>query len=304
MLTNPHPARNYLLSEWLAEALTLMSVKPSTLASYESLSRLLVRGLGDQSIQAIGTLDVQRFIVSSARTLSASRVRQSYIVLSKALGMAVAYGMLDTSPCISISLPRLPHREMRYLDLNEVRALASACGRHETLVLFLALTGLRWGEAAALRHGDIDGNKVYVRRAQLELAGRITYGTPKSHSQRTLYLPASLGLGSGSNSALVFTSSQGGPMRHGNFRQRTWLRATDAVGKSGLRVHDLRHTAVSLLIQAGVHPKVIRRLMGHSSVSITMDTYGHLIGNQLQQASHALDALWASSAALETDDDT
>jgi integrase len=295
---------NYCLSAWLSNALDLMTVKPKTLASYESLSRLLVARLGDRPIADLSTLDVQRYVTTAGRELSASRVRQSYVVLQRSLAMAVTYGYLRANPCVSVSLPRLARREMRYLTASEVEALAASCEGYETLVRFLAYTGVRWGEACALRFGDIDGNRVYVRRTQVDIAGTLTCGTPKGNSERTVFLPSVLRLSSGRPDGLVFTTALGKPVRAANFRNRVWLPALQYIGKPDLRVHDLRHTAVALLIQAGVHPKVIQRLMGHSSVAITMDTYGHLIGNQLEQASHALDELLAGSDRIKMDDHT
>jgi integrase len=159
--------------------------------------------------------------------------------------------------------------------------------------------GLRWGEAAALRHGDVQGTAVYVRRTQVDVNGHLSYGSPKSHAQRTVYLPTSLTLPTGLPESLVFKSPRGSALRCQNFARNVWKPATASVGRMNLRVHDLRHTAVSLLIQAGVHPKVIQRLMRHASVTITMDRYGHLIGNQLEQASHALDTLLAASRSIQ-----
>ena len=291
-------AFKYSLSEWLSEALTLVTVEPKTHAGYESLARFLLAGLGDVPLDSITTLDVQRFVSRSA--VSASRTRQAYRLLTQVLNMAVAYEVLER-PLGKVQLPRMPRRDVQCLSLAEIDSLATAAGRYGRLVKFLAFTGLRWGEAAALTHGDIHGSTVYVRRTQVDVNGHLSYGSPKSHAQRTVYLPSSFVLPPGPADALVYTSPHGCSLRCQNFARNVWKPATASVGRPSLRVHDLRHTAVSLLIQAGVHPKVIQRLMGHSSVTITMDTYGHLIGNQLEQASHALDALLASS---KTDDDT
>jgi integrase len=280
------------LSVWLSEALTLMSVKPKTLAGYQSLSRLLVSSLGDVPLDSIKTLDVQRFVSTSS--LSASRTRQAYRLLHQVMDMAVTYEVMDKNPCVRIRLPRMPKKEIVCLTVKDIDRLAEAADQHGGyghFIRFMAYTGLRWGEAAALQHKHIDGNKVYVRRNQVDINGVLSYGSPKSHSERMVFLPASFTLPTGAPDEHVFKSPQGKALRSTNFARNVWHPATEAIGRPDLRVHDLRHTACSLLIQANVHPKVIQRLMGHSSITVTMDTYGHLIGNALEEASIALDGL-------------
>jgi integrase len=149
----------------------------------------------------------------------------------------------------------MPKRDVQCLDPSEVDALATAAGRYGHLIKFLAYTGLRRSEAAALRHGDVQGTAVYVRRTQVDVNGHLSYGSPKSHAQRTIYLPTSFTLPTGSPESLVLTSPRGRALRCQNFARNAWKPATASVGGMNLRVHDLRQTAVSLLIQAGVHPR-------------------------------------------------
>ncbi len=97
--------------------------------------------------------------------------------------------------------------------------------------------------------------------------------------------------------ALVFTSPEGQPLRNSNFRRRVWHRAVaDAGLPDGLRIHDLRHTCASLLIAQGAHPKAVQVHLGHSSISVTMDRYGHLFPSDMEALASALDA--ARSRAL------
>jgi hypothetical protein len=129
-------------SEWLSEAMALMSVKPKTLAGYESLSRFLVAGLGDVPLDSISTMDVQRFVSQS--TVSASRTRQAYRLLSQSISMAVTYEVLD-KPLGKVRLPRMPKRDVQCLDPSEVDALATAAGRYGHLIKFVAYTGAALG---------------------------------------------------------------------------------------------------------------------------------------------------------------
>ena len=92
--------------------------------------------------------------------------------------------------------------------------------------------------------------------------------------------------------ALVFTSPEGRPLRNSNFRRQVWYEAVAAAGlPEGLRVHDLRHTCSSLLIAQGAHPKAIQVHLGHSSIMVTMDRYGHLFPSDMDALAVALNTL-------------
>jgi integrase len=137
------------------------------------------------------------------------------------------------------------------LDHVQVAALAAQAGSYGIFIRTLAYTGLRWGEATALRVRDVDINRrrLDVRRAYSTISGALIEGTPKSHQQRTVPLPKKLceelaahidGLGPDDH---VFTTASGTPVRTTNFRRRTWLPAVAATGLHGLTPHGLRHTA-------------------------------------------------------------
>lgn len=91
--------------------------------------------------------------------------------------------------------------------------------------------------------------------------------------------------------ALVFTSPQGQPLRYSNFRRRQWTPAVERAGLSDLEIHELRHTAASLMINQGADPKLIQTQLGHSSISITYDFYGHLFPDRLDELASRLDEL-------------
>jgi integrase len=98
---------------------------------------------------------------------------------------------------------------------------------------------------------------------------------------------------------LVFTAAGGGPLRRTNWRRRVWI---PALRKTGIgaplpRPHDLRHTAASLAIQAGAHPKSIQSMLGHSSITMTLDRYGHLFPSLADGLANTLDAQFRAAAA-------
>jgi integrase len=124
-----------------------------------------------------------------------------------------------------------------------------------------------------------------VAEIATEVRGKVVFGPPKTNaSKRTLSLPAFLvteietHLEQYSTSPdLVFAGRDGGPLRRNNFRRRVWIPAVEAAGLSPLRFHDLRHSAAGLMIAQNTHPKLIQSRLGHSSITVTMDTYGHLL---------------------------
>jgi integrase len=101
--------------------------------------------------------------------------------------------------------------------------------------------------------------------------------------------------GPGDPEAFVFTAPQGGPLRLPAFRARVWRPAVIAAGLDGLRIHDLRHTAVALWIAVGANPKEVSARAGHSSVSFTLDRYGHLYPEADTALRDRLDTLYGSS---------
>ena len=131
------------------------------------------------------------------------------------------------------------------------------------------------------------------------------FGPTKNYRNRTIVLPGFLrdmlndhlvnhtapGL-----DGLLFTADNGAPLRNSNFNRRVWQSVVAACGLSeDLRMHDLRHTAVALLISQGAHPEAIKRYRGHSSIAVTMDIYGHLVPTDAEDRADKLDALWRDS---------
>jgi integrase len=94
--------------------------------------------------------------------------------------------------------------------------------------------------------------------------------------------------------ALVFTSPEGGPLQLSNFRRRVWYPAILGTELQGVKIHELRHTSASILINQGLHPKIVQQHLGHSSIVVTMDRYGHLYPSDTERVEDALDAAFES----------
>ncbi len=238
--------------------------------------------------------------------LGPSGIRQSVFVMSAALDHAVRSGRIRSNPARGLGLPRPKRRDYVFLTHGQVLTLADEAGRWRLLILVLAYTGLRWGEATALRVCDIDFDRrrVDVRRAFSDVGGRVVLGTPKSHQSRTVPLPRFVavelaGAVDGKRpDDLVFTMPGGSVMRLSNWRRATFVPARTRAGLSDrFRIHDLRHTAASLMIQAGYPPKMLQEIMGHASITTTLDLYGHLYPGEMDRYADRLD-----EAASEADD--
>ena len=232
---------------------------------------------------------------------------QIHRVLSQVLGSAVKDGRLVRNVAEGIALPRVRSKERRYLTHEQVSDLAAACAAvpvskyasttetdraaHRLLVLFLACTGLRWGELAGLRAG---------RRSSRRTSSSMVMSCqsdPKNHERREVPVPRFLvdelaaHLAGKPPDAIVFGGEKAGaPMRSRTFQRAVFDEASAAVGLEGLTPHALRHTAASLAIAAGADVKVVQQMLGHKSATMTLDLYGHLFPDRLDTVADAMDA--------------
>ena len=296
------PARGCITFGDYAEAWleSRADLKPKTRHQYQWLLRLHIlptwRAVPLAKVTFEGLTEwVAKLTVSG---LGPSAIRQSVFVMSAALDHAVRSGRIRANPARGLKLPRPQRRDHVFLTHSQVHSLASASGPWGVLVLLLAYTALRWGEATALRVCDIDldRRRIDVRRAHADVGGHIVLGTPKSHQARTVPIPRFLarelsGLMTGKNlDDLVFTTSGGHILRLPNWRREAFLPARTRAGISPrFRVHDLRHTAASLMIQAGYPPKMLQEIMGHASITTTLDLYGHLYPGEMDRYAARLD---------------
>jgi integrase len=241
-----------------------------------------------------------------SRPLSAARKKQIYRVLCSILDLAVEDGRLPRNPAKSASgstkgmTPKAStHRTHRYLSHKQLHAVADSIHPDSrALLLVLGYAGLRWGEATALRVQDIDllRSRLNVRQAASDVAGVLTYTTPKNHATRTVPMPAFLRaeleplLDGKSMTDLLFTAPQGGAWRNANFRSRRFDKAVAAAGLQSLTPHELRHTAASLAVQAGANVKAIQRMLGHQSAAMTLDVYADLFDSDLESVATRLDS--------------
>ena len=214
------------------------------------------------------------------------------------LKFAVKVKHLATNVAEGSELPRLPEAEQRYLSHEQLHRVAVACGRHRTFIFVLGYCGLRFGEAAALRvaDGDVEARRIRVRRSVTYVTGTgLVEGPPKNHSARTVPVPAFIArllateLGDRDGDELAFPPPRGGYLAIENMRY-PFAKAVAAVGCAGVRLHDLRHTCASLAISGGANVKVVQRLLGHKTATLTLDRYGHVFPDDLDAVADAFDS--------------
>ena len=244
-------------------------------------------------------------------------------MLRLVLQEALRADAIRRNPADGLRVPRGERHEMVFLTVAEVFALAEEVANpprpasHQLqrwpsfglLVRFAAFSGLRAGEIAALRVGRIavDGTWVEVAESAEEVHGRLVYGPPKTYTRRRVDLPSALALELAEHRisrppdphAFLFTAPTGGPLRHSNFYRRFFK---PAVPRAGLdertRFHDLRHTAAALMIAQGAHLLVVKERLGHSTIAVTADRYGHLYPSLSARLTTQLDAAYLGG--LET----
>lgn len=252
---------------------------------------------------------VGRVIAGGCSPSTASRYLAAFRSL---LAFAVDDGRVSVNAAAKVKAPTAGRvkREGEFLTLDEVDALVEAAtSQYADLIRVLALAGLRWSELAGLQvrdRVDAPGPGLRLQRAVMASSDRggLFEDTLKTKRSRTVPLVASLvpivdAWAEGkSPDAWLFNAPRGGPLSEANWKRSVgWSKATTAIGRPTLRVHDLRHTCASVWLGAGADRKVVQRILGHASAAMTMDLYGHLIDQNLWDAAERVGDLVSDGVA-------
>ena len=312
------------LAEWLdtwLKDIVALDKKPSTHTNYKTIAEMHLKpDLGRIRLDKLTRGDVQRLISKKARTdLAARTVRLIHRVLHCALNRAVKLKMIAINPASDLVLPRIEHTAMATVSPEQVFQLQST-NLFETepmfpCVLLMVYTGLRRGEALALRWPDIDLHRgtVTVQREIVKAAGGTVYQSPKTKRSNRL-VPFGDALKSillahkqrqddfikktkdYIDEGLVFARETGKPYYPDSMR-KILHRILRKAGIPAVRVHDLRHTCATLLMLSGVHSKVVQEMLGHSNISVTLDTYSHTLPSMRSEAADSINDFIAESKA-------
>lgn len=292
-----------------------VGLKPKTRASYDSLWKCMVEAeWGNRPIAGITRPAVKIWISTSksitGKTVSASRMKQSFVLLKLVLDHAVDMNLINRNPVQSGSrswksiLPRDEvRRQKRALEKEELVALANNAGDYRHLILVAGLLGIRWAELVALAPEDFDfkNKTISVNKSLSEISGHFELVTPKSGKVRVLPLLNILEKElktlclSTTEGQPIFTSPKGGKLRHSNFMRRIFTPALKKAGLEKITFHELRDTAISQAIGSGADVLAVSRIAGHANPSITLNVYGHLLNDSMGSIKRALDVHYAKA---------
>lgn len=323
------PVRAWM-AHWRATTLAASDRKPATRALYENLSRLHLEPepFGATRLDKLKPSDVEKLILAlraktkpgrkdadgnesdPVRALSDSTIRSAYTVLRAALDGAVRDGLLARNPAAAVKRPGVERAEAKHLDQGDVTKLLAAAegSRYYPALVLIAATGLRRGEVLALAWDrvDLDAKVLKVAATIGRIGGELVISAPKTErSRRTVPLSTAVvellrkqkaaqaaeRLRAGDqwrDSGLVFTTELGRPVDPRNLLRVVEVAAKAAGVKTDL--HTIRHSAAVAWLEAGVHIKAVADLLGHSSVAITGDIYGHTSDDTARAAVDKLSA--------------
>lgn len=272
----------------------LSRLKPSSQKAMETSWRLHVEPRwGGRAVSSIQSSEIEDWITELAeKPLGAQSIRRAVAVLSSILAIPHRDGVIRFIPTKDVELPKNPKKPVRYLTHEQVELLSN-CSSQSALTLFLAYTGLRWGEASALRvkHLDFVRSRINVEDNLVVVGGKYITGTPKSGSSREVPMPLFMvetlrELCAGRKRDAYIWGDGVAPLTYPNGDERWFgsaVKRAQAIDHSfpTITPHDLRHAAASLAVQAGANPKVVQRMLGHASAAMTLDIYADLFNDDL-----------------------
>ena len=289
-------------------------VEASTLTNYASIAKVhILPSLGHKKLVELNVNDVDRLLsLKRDDGLAPSTVRRIRLVLAQCLNQAIRWGLLFRNVAVLSHAPKASRPEGRTLTPDQARHfLATLKGhRHEALFALMLSTGLRRGEALGLMWSDLDRDSGVIRVSrQLKRGahGLVTSDTKTFRSRRAVNLPRTMMrtllehevaqrrerarlADKWTDSDFIFTTTRGTPLDPRNF-YREFRKICDQAGLGPWHPHELRHSAASLMLAQGVKLHVVSQVLGHSSIRITSDVYGHLLEPDREQAALALGAL-------------
>lgn len=307
-----------LLSDYLDEWLggVELARRQATHSRYELCVRLQI----NPHIGGVRLKDLaQKHVVLLLATLKNSKnkrkkpvsdrmLQMTHDVLNRALRAALKQRLIERNPCDNVPRPQGKDETVRTWTQEQTQRFLAASRSHRLHALFFTAltTGMRQGELFALQwpQVDLDAGTIQVTHGNTEVTGepeRVELKTKRS--RRRIDLDATtvavldahrkrVAKEQGKIVPWVFCDVDGGPLRRSNLIRQEMRPLMKLAQVPQLRFHDMRHTAATLMLLQGVHPKVVQERLGHANIATTMDTYSHVLPGMQREAAERMDALW------------
>lgn len=290
------------------------TVKENTIYDYRSyIRRDILPILADLKVAEIHPDHVQQLIgIKYKQGLATASVLKIYMILNAALMQAVRLGIIMRNPADAVDRPKPQRKEMRVWDENQVMSFIAAFegSRWEALFYLAVTTGLRRGEIVGLKWTDLDwiSRQLTIQRQVRTVPGKgLQFHPPKSAAGRRrivlgerdieklkqqVFVQEEMKAFAGDRweeNGLIFPSTIGTILSPWNV-YRVFKRLSRKAGLPDIRLHDLRHTAATLMLKQGVHPKIVQERR-HSDIALTLNTYSHVLPSLQNEAAAKLDEL-------------
>lgn len=277
------------------------NLRDKTIQAYESLIRIHIKPeLGYYKLSQLTPAIIQSFYSKKLETLSKRSVQFIHSILHKSLDQALRWNMVARNVCDLVDAPSPKRKTMTVWNQHQARHfLKFVEGDRLYPVYALAIaTGMREGEILGLFWEDVDfiKSELSVQRAIQYIVGKgMIISEPKTHKSRRSITVAKFAMDAlrsqfdraDVKTGLVFVTSKGTPFSPRNIVRHFKLMTKEAKLPE-IRFHDLRHTAATLMLSGGIHPKVVQEMLGHSQISLTLDTYSHVVPSLQKEAAEKI----------------
>jgi integrase len=309
-LGTPGDVDRLTVGQYLTKWLTVVkpTVEPNTFGPYERHVRLhLTPYLGGLKLAKLTPIHVKELYASlAAAGVSPALQRKVGTTLTIALGEAVEDGLIPFNPAVGVRKPKAAKPDIKVLDPDQVAAFLKAAETDRLFPFYLTAldSGARPGELFALLWADLDleGRYLTVSKSLEEISGALRVKEVKTKKGRrridlsgqtvaALVEHRKRMLAEGFITGPVFCDTQGGYLRISNLRRDSFKPILSRAGLPDIRLYDLRHTSATLLLLADENPKVVSERLGHSSVTLTLDTYSHVLPTMGRRAADKLNAI-------------
>jgi len=311
--TNNITLRDYM-QLWL-EDYAKPNVAPTTYDKYTYAANKVSEILGNMKLQQIKPIHIQQLVNKLNNSdVTPSTVLSYYRVLNTAINQAVKWQFIQYNPCVAVTPPRNTKNKMMILDQDEIQILLDKSKDHVLypVIVLALLCGLRRGEILGLKWENIDffsgvihlennlvmannesilkETKTSTGRRAVDISSNVVEVLKKVKKQKMSY---KLLYGSSyHDSNFVCTWEDGRPFRP-DYIPKAFAKILVSANLPKIRFHDLRHTHASILLKSGIHPKVVQERLGHSSISITLDTYSHLVPSLQKSAAEKMATMFS-----------